>query len=138
MTVALRRDWRSLRARRGLTLLIMLVLAGATLLAAPLTSARAYQYKYFDGVLAPGQQTAGPTYPSIANSYAADYGVGPAWVATGAHVPGSWAQYGSYVTGYGSACHSYAPGNALGGLASNAELYTSLPMAASVDTTAPC
>lgn len=138
MTVVLGQDWRSLRARRALTLLIMLVLGGTTLLAAPLTSARAYPYKYFQGVLAPGQQTAGPTYPSIAHSYAATFGGGPAWVATGAHVSGSWAQYGSYVPGYGSACHSYAAGTPLGGLAMNAELYTSLPMWAQIDTTTPC
>lgn len=138
MTVALSRDWRSLRARRALTLLIMLVLAGATSLAAPLTSAHAALIPYFSGALSPGQQTAGSTYPSIARSYATTFGGAVGWVATAAHVSGSWALYGSYLTGYGSACHNYAAGTALGGMVSNAELYTNLPIVGAIDPTTAC
>ncbi|HET6509319.1 MAG TPA: hypothetical protein VFG42_21155 [Baekduia sp.] len=138
MTVALSQESTSLRARRDVMLLIALMLAGVMSMAAPLTSARAYSYKYFEGVLSQQQQTAGPSYPSMAQSYTATFGVGPAWVAAAAHVPGGWTLYGSYLTGYGSACHSYATGNPLGGMAMNAELYSSLPMWAYIDTTAAC
>ena len=138
MTVALSQELRPLRARRLAMLLSMLIAVGATSLAGPLTSARASFDVYFSNFLSPGQQNAGPTYPSIARSYAATFAGGYGWVATAAHVPGGWTLCGSYVTGYNSACHSYAAGNPLGGMVSNAELYADVPIYGAVDTTVSC
>lgn len=114
---------------------IMLVLAGVISLVAPLTSAQAAPAQYLANTyMSPGQQAAGPAFPSITRSTAGGFW----WVATGAHLPGGWSQYGSYVTGYSNACHAYAAGNPLGGLAQNAELYNVQPMNAWINTTASC
>jgi hypothetical protein len=46
------------------------------------------------------------------------------WVAAGAHLPGGWTMYGSYVTGWIEACHTYAAGNTLGAMIMNWSYYT--------------
>ncbi len=40
-------------------------------------------------------------------------------IRVGAHLPGGWTLYASFVEGWGSACHSYAGTMSLGGLLEN-------------------
>lgn len=41
------------------------------------------------------------------------------WVGAGAHVPGGWTMYGSYVVGWIESCHVYAANNNLGAMIIN-------------------
>lgn len=135
MTVALSQKSRSFRMQGALSVLIAMTLAGAMSLSMPPTSAFAGYAPYLaNHYMNPGEQVAGPTFSSITNSTAGGYW----WVATAAHTPGGWSLYGSYVTGYTHACHAYAAGNPLGGMAQNAELYNLQPMNGGIDTTASC
>jgi hypothetical protein len=75
-----------------------------------------------DVVMGPRTERAGDSYYDYRNTnvWSTGYGGYPQdWVAAGAHLPGGWTMYGSYVTGWIEFCHVYAPGNTLGAMIMN-------------------
>ncbi|MCW2982996.1 MAG: hypothetical protein JWR63_566 [Conexibacter sp.] len=77
--------------------------------------AQAVHGKYWEGFLGPQQQNASSTLSNLRATGA----TGTDWVGAAAHVPGSWTLYGSYITGWGNACHTYAAGSSLGAMMKN-------------------
>jgi hypothetical protein len=77
--------------------------------------AQAIRGTYYSGILAPQQQNAAGTLFNLRTAAAN----GSDWVAAAAHVPGSWTLYGSYISGWQNACHSYAAGNSIGAMMKN-------------------
>lgn len=67
------------------------------------------------GIVPPQGQMAGPTQSQLRSVATSGYD----WVGAGAHLPGGWTMYGSYITGFQHACHDYAAGNSLGPMAKN-------------------
>lgn len=116
--------------KKRIPLWTVLMFGGLGALAAPAQSSIVYH----NGSVGPNSTVAGPSiYNLRASIGASDDGV----VYVAAHLPGGWTLYGSWVSAWWSACHSYAAGNTLGGIMHNPHSFSAW-MVGGADDQAPC
>lgn len=120
---------RSVLRRRAASTLVRVAVAGtiAVLALATAESASAAVFAYYNAPLGPGAQAAGSSvggYTGTVNG--ADSQNHKAEAA--AHYPGGWTLHGSYVDGWGIACHAYDGSRELGGMIRNPHTVTQNPM----------
>ncbi len=129
---------KSKRNQRSISRVLTLTLASVLL--AALTPAGASAVMVFhNGTLPANGQAAGPSEFNYRYTAARSEG-SYRQVGAGAHLPGGWTMYGSYIYGWSYACHSYALGNNLGGMVHNPHTVSQYNILAfyEVNTTATC
>lgn len=107
--------WENRRGAAPVTATLSLLAACMLLCLVLSPPAGAVTGRWFLGVLPPQGEKAQSTVYNLRISAA----YGQDWVGAAAHIPGGWTLYGSYITGWLRACHSYAAGNSLGSMAKN-------------------
>ncbi|HEU4976502.1 MAG TPA: hypothetical protein VFT50_15525 [Baekduia sp.] len=113
-------------------LLVVGVVAAASLVVTPIAAADFIQWRY-EVALAAQTRDAGASYPELRASEASAESYSRK-IDAGAHYPGSWDQYANYVDAWGYACHSFAGTTTLGGLIFNPHTVSQYPVPASIRT----
>ncbi len=115
--------------RRAASTIVAVVVAATVAVSAFATaeSASALSFVYFNAALGPGAQAAGGSVGGYTATWnGADLPSHKAEAA--AHYPGGWTLHGSYVDGWGAACHDYDGSRQLGGMIRNPHTVTQNPM----------
>jgi hypothetical protein len=106
-------------------LLVVGLVAAASLAVAPVAGATDIDWRY--GSLGADTKDASPSYSGFRASLAiSDCGCHK--MDVGAHYPGGWTLYASFVEGYDLVCHSYAGTDTLGALIWNPHSVTQNPV----------
>jgi hypothetical protein len=111
---------RNVLGRRAAPTLTRLAVAGVVAVSALATaqSASALSFAYYNGGLGAGAQAAGQSVGGYTATYNGADGPNHK-IEAAAHYEGGWSLHGSYVDGWGAACHDYDGSRTLGGMIRN-------------------